>query len=172
MPSTNLLCLSVVSVVGWGTASIKGNWSWRSITFIQCVPSLMQLCGIWFIPESPRFLINKDKSEEALQIIAKHHAGGDTQNATVQFQYREIKETIENERENRTKTSYLDFFKSKGNRWRIAIIISLAVISQYSGNALFSNYMDMIYMGAGITEQNKKLGVSGMILFMLFWNTD
>lgn len=153
---------TVVSVVGWGTASINNNWSWRSITFIQAVPSIIQLAGIWWVPESPRFLVNKDKSEEALAMLAKHHAGGDVNNATVQFQYREIKQTIEADKSARRATSYLDFLKTKGNRWRLAIIISLGIISQYSGNALFSNYIDIIYTGAGIKEQNKKLAVSGI----------
>jgi sugar porter (SP) family MFS transporter len=150
----------IVSVVGWGTASINGEWSWRSITFIQAVPSMIQICGIWFIPESPRFLVNKDKSEEALQVLAKHHGGGDINNATVQFQYREIKETIQADRLAGKATSYMDFLRTKGNRWRLAIIISLGIISQYSGNALFSNYMDIIYNGAGITSQNDKLALS------------
>jgi sugar porter (SP) family MFS transporter len=150
----------VVSVVGWGTSSIGGNWSWRSITFIQSVPSFLQLIGIWWIPESPRYLVNKDKAEEALAVLAKHHGGGDPQNATVQFQYREITETIKADRAAGSRVSYLDFFRTKGNRWRLAIIVSLGIISQYSGNALFSNYMDMIYNGAGITEQNRKLALT------------
>ncbi|KAH6880488.1 general substrate transporter [Thelonectria olida] len=150
----------IVSVVGWGTASINNNWSWRSITLIQAVPSIIQLCGIWWVPESPRFLVNKDKSEQALAVLAKHHAGGDANNATVQFQYREIKQTIEADKSAQQATSYLDFLKTKGNRWRLAIIISLGIISQYSGNALFSNYIDIIYDGAGIKEQNKKLALS------------
>jgi hypothetical protein len=161
-PPTNNL--AVVSVVGWGTASINNNWSWRSITLIQAVPSVIQLCGIWWVPESPRFLINKDKSEQALAVLAKHHAGGDVNNATVQFQYREIKQTIEADRSAQRATSYLDFLKTKGNRWRLAIIISLGIISQYSGNALFSNYIDIIYTGAGIKEQNKKLAVRPSII--------
>lgn len=94
-------------------------------------------------------------------MLAKHHAGGDVNNATVQFQYREIKQTIEADKSARRATSYADFLKTKGNRWRLAIIISLGIISQYSGNALFSNYIDIIYTGAGIKEQNKKLAVSG-----------
>lgn len=57
-------------------------------------------------------------------------------------------------------SSYLDFFRTKGNRWRLAIIVSLGIISQYSGNALFSNYMNTIYDGAGITQQNQKLAIS------------
>lgn len=151
--------IQVVSCVGWGTSNINHNWSWRSITFIQAVPSIIQLAGIWWIPESPRFLVSKDKSEEALAVLAKHHAGGDENNATVQFQYREIKETIQADRNANKAASYADFLKTKGNRWRLAILISLGIISQYSGNALFSNYMDVIYEGAGIKEQNKKLGV-------------
>ena len=63
------------------------------------------------------------------------------------------------ESESAKATSYADFVKTKGNRWRLAIIISLGVISQYSGNALFSNYMNTIYGGAGITDQNQKLAV-------------
>ncbi|CAM1501372.1 Fc.00g105340.m01.CDS01 [Cosmosporella sp. VM-42] len=147
-----------VSCVGWGTASINSNWSWRSITFIQAVPSMIQLCGVWWLPESPRWLVSKDRADEALAVLAKHHAGGDSNNVTVQFQYREIKETIQSR--HGISSSYLDFFKTKGNRWRLTIIISLGVISQYSGNALFSNYIDIVYEGAGITQQNKKLALS------------
>ncbi|ODA80898.1 hypothetical protein RJ55_03858 [Drechmeria coniospora] len=150
----------LVSVIGWGTGSIPNNWSWRSITLIQAVPSILQLVGIWWVPESPRFLVNRDRGDEALAILAKHHGGGDVNNATVLFEYREIKETIEADRKSKKATSYLDFLKTRGNRWRLAIILSLAVISQYSGNALFSNYIDIIYEGAGIKEQNRKLALS------------
>lgn len=150
----------IVSCIGWGTASVQSNWSWRSITFIQIVPSVIQLAFIWWIPESPRYLVNKDRHEEALAMLTKWHGGGDVNNATVQFEFREIKETIRLEKDADRATSYLDFFRTKGNRWRLAIIVSLGIISQYSGNALFSNYMNTIYEGAGITNQNQKLGIS------------
>lgn len=150
----------LVTAIGWGTSHVNNDWSWRSITFIQIVPSVIQICGIWFLPESPRYLVNKDRSDEALAVLTKWHGGGDVNNATVQFQYREIKETIELEKRANKATTYADFLRTKGNLWRLAIVISLGVISQYSGNALFSNYMDMIYQGAGIHEQNQKLALS------------
>jgi MFS family permease len=150
----------LVSCIAWGTANIEGDWSWRSITLLQVVPAIVQLCGIWWIPESPRYLVNKERHQEALHILTKWHAGGDPHNATVQFEFREIRETIRIQKETERATSYRDFLHTRGNRWRLAIIVSLGVISQYSGNALFSNYMNAIYLGAGITNQNQKLAMS------------
>ncbi|SPO01693.1 related to hexose transporter protein [Cephalotrichum gorgonifer] len=150
----------LVSVIAWGSSQTQNDWSWRSITLIQALPSIAQLCGIWWIPESPRFLISKDKPEAALAVLAKHHGGGNVNNATVQFQYREIKETIIMEAQAKRSTRYLDFFRTKGNQWRLAIIISLGVISQYSGNAILSNYIDSIYENAAIKEENQKLALT------------
>lgn len=148
-----------MSVIGAGTQTIKGDWSWRSVSLIQAVPSVVQLCGIWWLPESPRYLVSKDKVDEAHKVLVKHHGGGNPNDATVLFEYREIKETINMEAAADRSSRYIDFLRTKGNRWRLAIIISLGIISQYSGNALFSNYIDVIYANAGINDQNKKLGV-------------
>jgi len=145
-----------VSCLALGTINIMSDYSWRTITFLQVVPSFIQFCGIWFVPESPRYLINKDRHEEALRTLAKWHAGGDVNNATVQFEFREIKETIRIQKDIDQGTKYIDFVRTKGNRWRLAIIISLGVISQYSGNALFSNYMNVVYKGAGIKDEQER----------------
>ena len=149
-----------MSCIGAGTAYIKSDWCWRSITLIQAVPSFLQICGIWWLPESPRYLVSKDKIEQAHNVLVKHHGGGNANDPTVIFEYREIKETIHMEATVNRSTRYVDFLLTKGNRWRLAIVISLGIISQYSGNAIISNYVDVIYQNAGITDQNQKLGVS------------
>jgi sugar porter (SP) family MFS transporter len=149
-----------VSCIGWGTANVDNEWSWRSITLLQGLPSAIQLCFIWWVPESPRWLISKERYEEAESMLAFYHAEGDRNNATVQFSYQEMRETIRMEQDAKTNSSYMDFLKTKGNRWRLAILISLGIISQYSGNALFSNYINLVYTGAGIKDQNQKLGLS------------
>ncbi|OBT76081.1 hypothetical protein VF21_04848 [Pseudogymnoascus sp. 05NY08] len=113
-----------------------------------------------WIPESPRFLISKDRTDEALEMLATYHAGGDKNNATVQYEFQEIKETMRLDKLTNRAVKYTDFFRTKGNRWRLAIIISLGVISQYSGNAILSNYINVIYEGAGIHDQNQKLGIT------------
>jgi len=103
----------------------------------------------------------KERYDEALYTLAKYHANGNTQNATVQFEYREIKETLRLEFEYKKSSSYMDFLRTRGNRYRLALLISLGIISQYSGNALFSNYMNLIYNSMGITSQNQKIPLNG-----------
>ncbi|KAF4453135.1 hypothetical protein F53441_4132 [Fusarium austroafricanum] len=125
------------------------------------VPSVIQICFIWWIPESPRWLMAHEKHEQALNILAKYHANGDVNNATVQFEYNEIKETIAMEYQAQKNGSYLDFIRTRGNRYRLMLLISLGIISQYSGNALISNYSNIIYEGAGIKDQAQKTGLNG-----------
>lgn len=147
--------------IAWATSTIQNDWSWRTLTILQAVPAAIQLTFIFWVPESPRWHMAHERYDEALVTLAKFHANGDTNNATVQFEYQEIKETLRLEFEFKTNTSYIDFFKTKGNRYRLMILISLGIISQYSGNALFSNYMNLIYESMGIKDQNKKIPLNG-----------
>lgn len=104
-------------------------------------------------------MVSKERYDEALHTLAYYHANGDEHNATVQFEFREIKETIRLEMTYQKNSSYLDFMRTRGNRYRLALLVSLGIISQYSGNALFSNYTSLIYNSMGITEQSKKIPV-------------
>lgn len=88
-------------------------------------------------PESPRFLIDHDRNERALQILAKYHANGDESDALVQWEYQEICSAIAKEREMK-KTSYLDFFRTKGNRKRLFVLCTLSVATNWAGNGIIS----------------------------------
>lgn len=149
----------IVSWIAFGTNYVKSDWAWRVPALLQALPSIIQIAFIYWVPESPRFLIAKDKHEQALATLAKYHANGDANNATVQFEYREIKETIRLEFEASSSSSYMDFFKTKGNRYRFAVLISLGIFSQWSGNAIISNYSSMLYESAGVKDSTQKLGL-------------
>jgi sugar porter (SP) family MFS transporter len=147
--------------LSYGTQHIASNWSWRIPTLVQAFPSIIQISFIWFIPESPRWLISKDRTEEALETLGKYHANGNIHDPTVQFEYREIKETLRLEFLYKKTSSYLDFLKTKGNRYRLILIISLGLFSQWSGNGLISYYTKKIYESVGIDDPNTQLGLNG-----------
>ncbi len=150
----------LVAWIAFGTNFVQSDWSWRVPALLQAIPSVIQLAFIFWVPESPRYLIAKDRHEEALAMLAKYHANGDVNNATVQFEYREIKETLALEFEASKTSSYADFFRTKGNRYRFMLLISLGIFSQWSGNAIISNYASKLYDSAGITNSTQKLGLS------------
>ena len=92
-------------------------------------------------------------------MLAHYHADGNDSDATVQFEYAEMKATIRLEYLHQKSSSYMDFIKTKGNRKRLMIIVSLGLFSQWSGNALISYYASIIYKGAGIVGQTQQLGL-------------
>ena len=96
----------------YGTLQIPSNWSWRLPSLLQVAPSAFQLCFLWFLPESPRFLISKDRQEEALQVMAKYHANGNSQDEVIMFEFTEIKEALKEEKVN-SKGRYLDLFSTR-----------------------------------------------------------
>jgi Sugar (and other) transporter. len=66
-------------VVAWsifGTFRIDGSAAWRIPSALEGLQSLVQLLGLYFVSNNPRWLVSKDRSNEALAILAKYHAEG------------------------------------------------------------------------------------------------
>ena len=45
-----------VAWIAWGTSQADNEWSWRSITLLQGLPSAIQLVFLFWVPESPRWV--------------------------------------------------------------------------------------------------------------------
>lgn len=90
---------------------------------------------VWFVPESPRFLIAKGQVEKAHDVLAKVHANGDHDSEVVKLELQEIKDTIKLEQEFENN-GWLELIRTKGNRHRLIILLSLGLFSQWSGNGL------------------------------------
>lgn len=61
----------------FGTFYIQSSWAWRIPSAVQAFPSLLQVLLIWFLPESPRWLIGKGREEEARKVLGYWHGNGD-----------------------------------------------------------------------------------------------
>ena len=128
-------------VAAWatfGTFQLKtSSWSWRIPSLLQGAPSFIQLALIFFIPESPRWLVNKGRTEAARQVIGKHHCNGDMEDPLIQFEIDEINAALELEQAAKSVT-WMSLFTHRGNLKRMRIIIAMAFFSQWSGNGLVS----------------------------------
>lgn len=148
--------------VSFGTNNIAGNWAWRVPCLLQAIPSLFQIFFIWFVPESPRWLIAKGKHAKAKAILTKYHASGNENDELVAVEYHEIQQTISLEQEYE-KTAWSELWSTPGNRHRLLILVSFGLFSQWSGNALVSYYLSGVLETVGITDDKTKLEINGYL---------
>lgn len=119
--------------LSFGCRHRDSSWAWR-------IPSLMQigipLCALplaILAPESPRWLVSKDRHQEAFQMLVKYHAGGDHDSILVASEMQEITQSIASEREAQNSTKWIDMIKTHGNRRRLFISATLGIFAQWNG---------------------------------------
>ncbi|CAN6654088.1 myo-inositol transporter 1 [Trichomonascus vanleenenianus] len=59
--------------IGAGLQKPKNGW--RILVGISIIPTIIQSVAMIFLPDSPRYLVQKDRLEEARQVIARTHNG-------------------------------------------------------------------------------------------------
>lgn len=55
----------------FGTIKYTSEAAWRIPVGMQAAMPLIQVLGIWFLPESPRWLCAKDRPDEAFDVLVK-----------------------------------------------------------------------------------------------------
>jgi len=154
----------VVAAVSIGTAKLSGTWSWRSTSILQVIPSLLCLAFLIVIPESPRWLVYRDRHDEAFEILVKYHGNGDRDSSVVQAEFREIQETLKYEKENQG-LGWKTLISTPGNRMRTWINVSTAILSQFIGSNIASYYLSTILTDAGYTDEHTQLVINTMLQF-------
>jgi hypothetical protein len=76
--------------------------------------------------------------EEAHEIVARMHAGGDRISPLVEFEIEEMARSIQLERELKASTGWRDMISTEDNRKRLFISIALGVFAQWNGVGLVS----------------------------------
>jgi len=136
----------VALLAGWGLSGLGEN-SWRWMLAVAVVPSLIFFGGLFAIPESPRWLITRGRSTEAMRTLARlvgeRAAAEEVQTVT----------TASAEEQG----SWSELF-SGDMRKRLAVGMSLALFSQITGvNAV-------LYYGSVIIREHFPGQSTGMVL--------
>lgn len=123
-------------------------WLWTSLVHNKLTRNS-------FIPESPRFLIAKDKRDEAYQILVHYHAEGNSQSDFALAEMAQIESTIRLELQY-SQSSWSDMISTPGMRKRVLVGSFLGLFTQWSGNTLISYYLSDLLKLIGYDDPNFK----------------
>ncbi len=122
--------------------SWNGQMGWRFMFWAETVPALFFFIFVFFIPESPRFLLTAKKTDQAEKLLNKIGGQKYAKNETTN-----INATLSADK---TRLDW-KFIRSKKIAIPLAIGIVLAVFQQWSGINVIFNYAEEIFTSAGYT---------------------
>ncbi|KAF2009022.1 general substrate transporter [Aaosphaeria arxii CBS 175.79] len=149
--------------ITYGTFRMHSTMAWRIPSVFQAFFPFLQLLGIYWVPESPRWLIANDRAEEARAILTKHHAAGVAHSPLVDYEMVEITKAIEDERNAAAKAGFATLFRTAANRKRTFIGFTLGFFSQWNGINVVSYYLTLVLNTIGITEAKDQTLINGLL---------
>lgn len=130
-------------------ASWNGQTGWRWMFGTETVPAFLFFLLMFFVPESPRWLIKYGRDEQAEGILSRL---GGTGYATTAI--KDIKQTLASEEI--ARVNFRDLLEPKLRRI-VMLGVFLAVLQQWCGINVIFNYAQEVFAAAGY-------GVSGIML--------
>ena len=120
-------------------ASWNCQWGWRWMFWAEAFPAALFFIMSFFIPESPRWLILKDRTGKALEVLSKIGGKG--------YAHKEMEaqqKSVGNKRQGNLATLF-----SKPYRRVLILGLIVAVFQQWCGTNVIFNYAQEIFEGAG-----------------------
>uniref|UniRef100_A0A914UWE4 Major facilitator superfamily (MFS) profile domain-containing protein n=1 Tax=Plectus sambesii TaxID=2011161 RepID=A0A914UWE4_9BILA len=146
---------------------------WRLMVGFAGVPSLIQLMGFLFLPESPRYLVNQGRDNEAKKVLDRIYNGQDD---WVKYEMDEIKASHKEERkaklEHEGDVTLMRVLKTPHVRKALMIGSLLQMFQQLGGINTLMYYTGTIIRSTGIKDKHTTIwiacGISSLKLTTTF----
>lgn len=141
---TNYLILQLAeSSSEWALSLGFQKWNWRWMLGLELLPAMLFFIGLFFVPKSPRWLVMKGQTDQALLIMSQF-----TETENAQKQINDAIRSIHEEK-GKEKIMLTEFFKPS-YRLMLLIGVVIAILQQITGiNSVFF-YAPMIFEQSGI----------------------
>jgi MFS transporter, SP family, arabinose:H+ symporter len=129
----------------WSKVMVTENW--RGMLGSETIPALLFFIALFFIPESPRWLVLKSKEGTAQKTFGKIYGVAEAKN-----QVNDLKNLIRSEKESNWRILF-----QPGFRVAMFIGVSLAILGQFMGVNAVLYYGPSIFQQTGLSEGDSLL---------------
>ena len=138
-------------LVNWGL-SFLGSASWRWMFAAAAIPAVALFVALFFVPESPRWLVEMGRSREALAVLAKVNGS-----AAAALELKEIEETVAQE------TGTLRELFQPPFRRPLLLASALAILQQITGINTVLFYGALIFKQQ-VGQQNETAAIFANVI--------
>ncbi|KFY33853.1 hypothetical protein V494_07270 [Pseudogymnoascus sp. VKM F-4513 (FW-928)] len=158
----------IASWIVYGCSYYNNGYNWRIPIWCQLFTSTLVAVGVWFLPESPRWLMAQDRVEEASNVLARYHGEGSTTHPMVQLQMKEMSHQILTDASDKKWYDYHELWNTHSARRRLICVVGMAWFGQISGNNITSYYLPEMAKQAGIGGQHTQLVLNAIYPVICF----
>ncbi|QTF07814.1 sugar porter family MFS transporter [Brenneria izadpanahii] len=166
-----LAAFAINAIIGYVWGHLPDVW--RYMLVVQAIPALGLLIGMWRSPESPRWLISKNRREEALDILKQIRP---TERAVKEFDDIVTLINIESEKKLHSQGMLAIILKTPWIFKLLLVGIAWAAIQQTTGVNVIMYYGTEILRTSGFSERmalicnvlNGVFSVGGMLVGVIF----
>eukprot|EP00064_Thunnus_orientalis_P008963 superscaffoldBa00001104_g8986 len=143
----------IASVID-GAFSYLSRDGWRYMLGLSVVPAALQFVGFFFLPESPRWLLQKGRNQEARQVLSQIRGG-----QNVDEEYDSIRTSIEEEEKEGGGGGLVIWRILRHGPTRRALIVGcgLQMFQQLSGINTVMYYSATILQMAGVRDDKQAI---------------
>ena len=117
---------------GLGFYFVSGSNQWRGPLGLQMALPTIILCGIYWMPESPRFLLSKGRIDDAWGIVVRMHSSpSDPDNEFPRLEFYQMRKQTELDKT--FETSYMELIRKPSLRKRAIMTVFLQFSLMSSG---------------------------------------
>ncbi|EXJ91169.1 hypothetical protein A1O1_04278 [Capronia coronata CBS 617.96] len=158
--------------IGFATGyAKKGAFQWRFPLAFQCLPASIVLMGIFWLPYSPRWLMEQERDDEAYTVIKRLHGTIGHDETFFRAEFNQMRDQLRYEK-SITVSSWRELFSKPSNRKRLMLAVLVQAFTQLSGINVINYYQTDLYKGLGMTGHMVTLlagcyGMAGPIANMI-----
>ncbi|KAF5026819.1 hypothetical protein F66182_1103 [Fusarium sp. NRRL 66182] len=139
----------VASGVNKAYSTYTNGVGWKTVTGLQFIFPALLIVFVYFIPDSPRWLLSKDRETEATECLCRLRSKADADEGRCDDEITAIKQAL---REHVHKGPWVDLVRGNNLR-QTAIVMVYYFFQQATGQAFASTYQTVFYKENGYADK-------------------